>query len=339
MPLMRPEPSQPCRLAAPTDLWTLRSANIINSRYLHVVVLTQYKSHSLDRHIARTWRMSPLLSKYVAPVPAQQRRGPHWYLGSADAIYQTVNIIDDEKPDIVVIVGADHVYRMDFEQMVEAHVSSGAAFSIAGIRQPIRLAPRWALSTLTRTTRAACARSSKSPRIPSGLQTAQERSSPPWATTWRRRAHCSRLWPRTRREWAPSTTWVATSCRTLWNAASAVSTTSCTTTFPVPRIATANIGGVAVAIRGTGNVVVQEVVETALHRVPQAIWPPMSCLEPHSLRRPVLGQSLKSNALVVATSLPMEARTSPVAAASPMDCSSFEERAHRPLGGATVQCR
>jgi glucose-1-phosphate adenylyltransferase len=116
-------------------------SNVINSRYLHVVVLTQYKSHSLDRHISRTWRMSPLLGNYVAPVPAQQRRGPHWYLGSADAIYQTVNIIDDEKPDIVVIVGADHVYRMDFEQMVEAHVSSGAAFSVAGIRQPIALAP------------------------------------------------------------------------------------------------------------------------------------------------------------------------------------------------------
>jgi len=116
-------------------------SNVINSRYLHVVVLTQYKSHSLDRHIARTWRMSPLLGNYVAPVPAQQRRGPHWYLGSADAIYQCVNIIEDERPDIVVIVGADHVYRMDFSQMVDAHVASGAAFSIAGIRQPIALAP------------------------------------------------------------------------------------------------------------------------------------------------------------------------------------------------------
>jgi glucose-1-phosphate adenylyltransferase len=116
-------------------------SNIINSRYLHVIVLTQYKSHSLDRHIARTWRMSPLLGNYVAPVPAQQRRGPHWYLGSADAIYQCANIIEDERPDIVVIVGADHVYRMDFSQMVDAHVASGADFSIAGIRQPISLAP------------------------------------------------------------------------------------------------------------------------------------------------------------------------------------------------------
>jgi len=116
-------------------------SNLVNSHYLHVIVLTQYKSHSLDRHIARTWRMSPLLGNYVAPVPAQQRRGPHWYLGSADAIYQCANIVEDEKPDIVVIVGADHVYRMDFSQMVDAHIASGAEFSVAGIRQPIGLAP------------------------------------------------------------------------------------------------------------------------------------------------------------------------------------------------------
>jgi len=115
-------------------------SNLVNSNYLHIVVLTQYKSHSLDRHIARTWRMSPLLGNYVAPVPAQQRRGKHWYLGSADAIYQCVNIIEDERPDIVVVVGADHVYRMDFSQMVDQHIAAGAEFSVAGIRQPIELA-------------------------------------------------------------------------------------------------------------------------------------------------------------------------------------------------------
>ncbi len=118
-------------------------SNLVNSRYLHIVVLTQYKSHSMDRHIARTWRMSPLLGNYVAPVPAQQRRGKHWYLGSADAIYQTVNIIEDENPDYVVIVGADHVYRMDFSQMVDKHIETGADFSVAGIRQPIELADQF----------------------------------------------------------------------------------------------------------------------------------------------------------------------------------------------------
>jgi glucose-1-phosphate adenylyltransferase len=115
-------------------------SNLVNSGYLHIVVLTQYKSHSLDRHIAKTWRMSALLGNYVAPVPAQQRVGKHWFLGSADAIYQCLNTIDDERPDIVVVVGADHVYRMDFSQMVDAHVASGAPLTVAGIRQPISMA-------------------------------------------------------------------------------------------------------------------------------------------------------------------------------------------------------
>jgi len=118
-------------------------SNIINSGYLKVIVLTQYKSHSLDRHIAKTWRMSHLLGNYVSQVPAQQRTGKNWYLGSADAIYQSLEIIDDEKPDIVVVVGADHVYRMDFSQMVQAHIDSGARATVAAIRQPISLADQF----------------------------------------------------------------------------------------------------------------------------------------------------------------------------------------------------
>lgn len=114
-------------------------SNIVNSGYLKVVVLTQYKSHSLDRHITRTWRMSTLLGNYVAQVPAQQRRGKNWYLGSADAVYQSLNIIDDEEPDIVIIVGADNIYRMDFSQMVESHIDSGLPMTVAGIRQPREL--------------------------------------------------------------------------------------------------------------------------------------------------------------------------------------------------------
>src|SRR5919107_5791052 len=105
-------------------------SNVVNSRYLKIVVLTQYKSHSLDRHVTKTWQMSNLLGNYVTPVPAQQRVGKHWYLGSADAIYQCLNIIDDERPDIVVVVGADHVYRMDFSDMVRAHGESGARASV-----------------------------------------------------------------------------------------------------------------------------------------------------------------------------------------------------------------
>lgn len=116
-------------------------SNIVNSGYLRIVVLTQYKSHSLDRHITKTWRMSTLLGNYVAPVPAQQRRGEHWYQGSADAIYQSLNTIEDEHPDYVVIVGADNIYRMDFSQMVDHHIASGLPCTVAGIRQPLELSP------------------------------------------------------------------------------------------------------------------------------------------------------------------------------------------------------
>jgi len=111
-------------------------SNLVNADYLRIVVLTQYKSHSLDRHISLTWRMSSLLGNYVTPVPAQQRLGPRWFAGSADAIYQSLNLVYDEQPAYVVVFGADHVYRMDPRQMVEQHIASGAGVTVAGVRVP-----------------------------------------------------------------------------------------------------------------------------------------------------------------------------------------------------------
>ncbi len=111
-------------------------SNLVNAGCLRVAVLTQYKSHSLDRHITTTWRMSALLGNYVTPVPAQQRLGPQWYTGSADAIYQSLNLIFDERPDLVVVFGADHVYRMDPRQMIDQHLEGGAACTVAAIRVP-----------------------------------------------------------------------------------------------------------------------------------------------------------------------------------------------------------
>jgi glucose-1-phosphate adenylyltransferase len=111
-------------------------SNLVNADYLRIVVLTQYKSHSLDRHISLSWRMSTLLGNYVTPVPAQQRLGPRWFAGSADAIYQSLNLVYDEQPQYVVVFGADHVYRMDPAQMVEQHIASGAGVTVAGIRVP-----------------------------------------------------------------------------------------------------------------------------------------------------------------------------------------------------------
>ncbi|MEV5692509.1 glucose-1-phosphate adenylyltransferase [Micromonospora globbae] len=118
-------------------------SNLANAGYLKIVVLTQYKSHSLDRHITKTWRMSTLLGNYVTPVPAQQRRGPWWFAGSADAIYQSFNLINDEQPDYVIVFGADHIYRMDPRQMVEEHIASGAGVTVAGIRQPLSTADQF----------------------------------------------------------------------------------------------------------------------------------------------------------------------------------------------------
>lgn len=114
-------------------------SNIVNSGFLRIIVLTQYKSHSLDRHIAQTWRMSTLLDNYVAPVPAQQRKGKNWFLGSADAVYQSLNIIEDDSPDYVLITGADNIYRMDFSQMLSQHIDTGVGLTVAGIRQPKEL--------------------------------------------------------------------------------------------------------------------------------------------------------------------------------------------------------
>jgi len=111
-------------------------SNLINSDLMRIAVLTQYKSHSLDRHISLTWRMSTMTGNYVTPVPAQQRRGPHWYQGSADAIFQSLNLIRDDRPDYVVVFGADNIYRMDIRQMLEAHIDSGLAATVAGIQVP-----------------------------------------------------------------------------------------------------------------------------------------------------------------------------------------------------------
>jgi glucose-1-phosphate adenylyltransferase len=111
-------------------------SNLVNAELGRIVVLTQYKSHSLNRHISVNWRMSSLMGDYVTPVPAQQRLGPKWFAGSADAIYQSLNLIYDESPAYVVVFGADHVYRMDARQMVDQHVASGVGVTVAALRAP-----------------------------------------------------------------------------------------------------------------------------------------------------------------------------------------------------------
>ena len=144
-------------------------SNLINSELRKIVVLTQYKSHSLDRHVSTTWRLSGLLDSYIASVPAQQRLGKRWFSGSADAILQSLNLLRDEKPDIVVVVGADHVYRMDFTQMIEGHIASGAAATVAAIRQPIGMADQFGVLELDSENPELIAAFREKPKDPVGL--------------------------------------------------------------------------------------------------------------------------------------------------------------------------
>lgn len=128
-------------------------SNLVNAGYRKIVVLTQYKSHSLNVHLARTWRMSTLLGNYVTSVPAQMRLGTRWFLGSADAILQNLNIIEDESPEYVFVFGADHIYRMDPRQMLDAHIANGAGVTVAGIRVPLEQAPSFGVIELGSTTK------------------------------------------------------------------------------------------------------------------------------------------------------------------------------------------
>jgi glucose-1-phosphate adenylyltransferase len=112
-------------------------SNFVNSGFYKIKVLTQYKADSLINHIARGWRLSAHLGHFVDAVPAQQRKGPHWYRGSADSIYQNLNLIEDANPNDVCVFGADHIYKMDVRQMLARHRAVAADLTIAAIPVPI----------------------------------------------------------------------------------------------------------------------------------------------------------------------------------------------------------
>ncbi|HSY24939.1 MAG TPA: glucose-1-phosphate adenylyltransferase [Polyangiaceae bacterium] len=111
-------------------------SNFVNSGLSKIKVLTQYKSASLEEHIARNWRLAPVLDQFIEAIPAQQRTGKTWYRGSADAVWQCQHVIDDEKPELVCIFGGDHVYKMDVRQMITFHNETGADATVAAIPVP-----------------------------------------------------------------------------------------------------------------------------------------------------------------------------------------------------------
>ncbi len=112
-------------------------SNFANSGMLKMKVLVQYKSDSLNTHVQRAWRLTALLNEYVEIVPAQMRVGPKWFEGSADAIYQNLNLITDEEPDYTFVFGADHIYRMDMRQMLAFHQEKKADLTVAAIPIPV----------------------------------------------------------------------------------------------------------------------------------------------------------------------------------------------------------
>jgi glucose-1-phosphate adenylyltransferase len=112
-------------------------SNFANSGLLRMKVLVQYKSESLNTHVQRGWRLTALLNQYVELVPAQMRVGPKWFEGSADAIYQNLNIITDEEPEYTYVFGADHVYRMDVREMLDFHMDKKADLTVAAIPIPV----------------------------------------------------------------------------------------------------------------------------------------------------------------------------------------------------------
>ncbi|MDP6295822.1 MAG: glucose-1-phosphate adenylyltransferase [SAR324 cluster bacterium] len=114
-------------------------SNFVNSGFMKIFVLTQFKSHSLLQHMREGWRVSSgIVKQFIDPVPAQMRIGKKWYEGTADAIFQNMNLIDDEDPDQVCIFGGDHIYRMDVRQMLRFHSKRQAVLTVAAIRVPIQ---------------------------------------------------------------------------------------------------------------------------------------------------------------------------------------------------------
>ncbi len=112
-------------------------SNFVNSGFYKIKVLTQYKSDSLNNHISRGWHLAQFVDQYVEAVPAQQRRGPQWYKGSADAIYQNLNLLYDEAPNHVCVFGGDNIYKMDVRQMIAVHLEQDADVTMAAIPVPI----------------------------------------------------------------------------------------------------------------------------------------------------------------------------------------------------------
>ena len=120
-------------------------SNFINSGLMQVFVLTQFKSHSLMEHLRQGWRISGIPNVFIDPIPAQMQTGKKWYEGTADAIYQNLNLIYDSDPDLVCVFGGDHIYKMDISQMLRFHTKRNAELTVAAIPVPLHEAKHFGI--------------------------------------------------------------------------------------------------------------------------------------------------------------------------------------------------
>ena len=127
--------------------------NLVNSAVYKIKVLTQFKSNSLIKHLSDAWHLNRMVGHFIDVVPAQMRTGSDWYRGTADAIYQNMNLLYEESPDIVAIFGGDHIYKMDLRQMIDFHIENEADLTIAVVPIPIEQASSFGLVEVDSTNR------------------------------------------------------------------------------------------------------------------------------------------------------------------------------------------
>jgi len=121
-------------------------SNLVNSGIYAIYILVQWRSQSLIEHLKDGWQFGGMLpDHFVIPVPAQMRLGENWYQGTADAIFQNLNLMDDFQPDLVAVFGADHIYRMDIQQMINFHMERKAAVSVATLPVPLEEASQFGI--------------------------------------------------------------------------------------------------------------------------------------------------------------------------------------------------
>ena len=122
-------------------------SNLINSGLHKIIVLTQFKSDSLLRHLKNGWHLPPILDQFIDAVPAQMRTGNSWYKGSADAVCQNLHHIENRRAETVCVFGGDHIYRMDVRQLYAFHESNNADVTVAAMPQPIEVASSFGIIT------------------------------------------------------------------------------------------------------------------------------------------------------------------------------------------------